>query len=182
MLAGTGLGLIKKPTNNGAPDVSNPQRHLALLVLLATSLLGTFRVAAQGPDEERAIRALIESHSAALNSRDVAKASAVYTDDATIVTGTGQLYAGREGVDRWHAEAVGGPRPFVHYHPADTIHVYFLNATNAVADVQTEIPRPPGADGQPTPPVRVPLFIALVKRDGQWRVAAQRQASAAPIP
>ena len=157
-------------------------RRTALLTLLVASLLGSFGVDAQGADEERAIRALIESHSVALNNRDLAKASAVYSDDATIVTGTGLTYAGREGVDRWHAEAVTGPRPLVHYHPGDTIRVYFLSATSAVADVQTEIPRPPGADGQPTPPVRVPLFIALVKRDGQWRVAAQRQAAAAPMP
>jgi uncharacterized protein (TIGR02246 family) len=132
--------------------------------------------------DERAIRALIESHSVALNNRELAKASAVYSDDATIVTGSGQTYTGRDGVDRWHAEAVNGPRPLIHYHPADTIKVFFLDATSAVADVQTEIPRPAGADGQPVPPVRVPLFIALVKRDGQWRVTAQRQAAAAPIP
>lgn len=160
----------------------NPKRFVALSTLFAVSMLGTFNAHAQGTDEERAIRALIESHSVALNSRDVTKASAVFSDDATIVTGTGQTYVGREGVDRWHTEAVSGPRPFVHYHPSDTIRVYLLNATNAVADAQTEIPRPPGADGQPTPPVRVPLFIALVKRDGQWRVAAQRQAAAAPTP
>jgi len=156
--------------------------RFVLLASFATSLVAMFGAHAQAADEERAIRALIESHSLALNNGDVAKASAVYSDDATIVTGTGQTYAGREGVNRWHTEAVNGPRPFVHHHPSDTIHVYFLNATNAVADVQTEIPRPPGADGQPTPPVRVPLFIALVKRDGQWRVAAQRQAAAAPTP
>jgi uncharacterized protein (TIGR02246 family) len=156
------------------------QRRGAWLVLSTTALLASPSAIAQGGDEERAIRALIESHSVALNGRDLAKASAVYSDDATIVTGTGQTYTGREGVDRWHAEAVNGPRPLIHYHPADTIHVYFLNATNAVADVQTEVPRPPGADGQPTPPVRVPLFIALVKRDGQWRIAAQRQEAAAP--
>jgi uncharacterized protein (TIGR02246 family) len=162
--------------------MTKPQRRFALLVLFATSSLAALRAGAQAADEERAIRALIESHSVALNNRDLAKASAVYSDDATIVTGSGQTYTGREGVDRWHAEAVNGPRPLVHYHPADTIRLYFLNATNAVADVQTEIPRPPGADGQPVPAVRVPLFIALVKRDGAWRIAAQRQEAAAPMP
>ena len=162
--------------------MNKPQRRLAMLGLLATSALAALRAGAQGADEERAIRALIESHSVALNNRDLAKASAVYSDDATIVTGSGQTYTGREGVDRWHAEAVNAPRPLVHYHPADTIRLYFLNATYAVADVQTEIPRPPGADGQPTPAVRVPLFIALVKRDCEWRIAAQRQEAAAPMP
>ena len=158
-------------------------RTLALSGLPMVSLAGWLSPAtAQNAEEERAIKALIESHSVALNNRDLAKASAVYSDDATIVTGTGQTYTGREGVDRWHAEAVNGPRPLVHYHPADTIRIHFLNATNAVADVQSEIPRPPGADGQPTAPVRVPLFIALVKRSGEWRIAAQRQAAAAPLP
>jgi hypothetical protein len=106
----------------------------------------------------------------------------VYSDDATIVTATGQTYTGREGVDRWHAEAVSGPRPFVHYHPKDPIHVYRLDAATAVADVVTEIPRPPGADGQPTPPVRAPLFITLVKREGRWQVAAQCPAAVSPTP
>ena len=157
-------------------------RSLALSGLLIVSFATRSPAAAQNAEEERAIRALIESHSVALNNRDLGKASAVYSDDATIVTGTGQTYTGREGVDRWHSEAVNGPRPLVHYHPADTIRIHFLNATNAFADVQTEIPRPPGADGQPTPSIRVPLFIALVKRGGEWRIAAQRQEAAAPVP
>lgn len=156
--------------------------HVAVLALLATSIVAVSYADAQSAAEEQAIRALIESHSVALNNRDLAKASAVYSDDATIVTGTGQTYAGREAVDRWHNEAVNGPRPLVHYHPTETIKIHFLNATNAVADVETEIPRPPAADGTPTPSVRVPLFIALVKRDGRWRVAAQRQTAATPIP
>ena len=143
--------------------------------------LATIAANAQTNDE-RAIRALIESHSVALNDRNLADASAVYSDDATIVTATGQTYTGREGVDRWHAEAVNGPRPLVHFHPADMIRVHVLDAATAVADVVTEIPRPPGADGQPTPPVRAPLFIALVKRAGRWQIAAQRQAAVSPIP
>jgi uncharacterized protein (TIGR02246 family) len=150
------------------------------LILLTACL--TLTAAHAQTDDERAIRALIESHSVALNSRNLAEASAVYSDDATIVTGTGQTYSGREGVDRWHAEAVNGPRPFVHFHPQDMIRVHLLDAATAVADVVTEIPRPPGADGQATPPVRAPLFIALVKRGGRWQIAAQRQAAVAPSP
>jgi uncharacterized protein (TIGR02246 family) len=152
-----------------------------LLLALLVAWPATFAANAQ-TDDERAIRALIESHSVALNNRNLAEASAVYSDDATIVTGTGQTYTGREGVDRWHAEAVNGPRPLVHFHPADLIRVHLLDATTAVADVVTEIPRPPGADGQPTPSARAPLFIALVKREGRWQIAAQRQAAVAPTP
>jgi uncharacterized protein (TIGR02246 family) len=155
-------------------------RSQTLLALLI-AWLATIAANAQ-TDDERAIRALIESHSVALNNRNLAEASAVYSDDATIVTATGQTYTGREGVDRWHAEAVNGPRPFVHFHPADMIRVHLLDAATAVADVVTEIPRPPGADGQPTPPVRAPLFIALVKRAGRWQIAAQRQAAVVPTP
>jgi uncharacterized protein (TIGR02246 family) len=153
------------------------QTLLALLIAWLTTIAANAQT-----DDERAIRALIESHSVALNKRNLAEASAVYSDDATIVTAAGQTYTGREGVDRWHTEAVNGPRPFVHFHPADMIRVYLLDAATAVADVVTEIPRPPGADGQPTPSVRAPLFIALVKREGRWQVAAQRPAAVLPTP
>ena len=155
-------------------------RSQTVLVLLIASL--TVTTANAQTDDERAIRALIESHSVALNNRNLAAASAAYSDDATIVTSTGQTYTGREGVDRWHTEAVNGPRPLVHFHPADTIRVQLLDAATAVADVVTEIPRPPGTDGQATPPVRVPLFIALVKRGTRWQIAAQRQAAVSPSP
>jgi len=156
---------------------------LVVLAVVTGSLCGVGgRASAQSEDDERAIRALIESHSVALNDRDVAKASSVYSDDATIVTASGQIYAGRAAVDRWHAEAVNGPRPFVHTHPADTIRVHFLNPAAAVADVESHIPRPAGVDGQPSPALRVPLVIALVKRDGAWRIAVQRQTVASPKP
>lgn len=163
--------------------MKTPQCRLAVLAVVAWSLLGVAgRASAQGSDDERAIRALIESHSVALNKRDLAGASAVYSDDATIVTASGQMYVGRAGVDKWHAEAVSGPRPLIHTHPSDTIRVYFLRPDAAMADVESHIPRPAGADGQPSPALRVPLFIALVKGEGQWRIAAQRQAAAAPKP
>jgi len=155
----------------------------AVLVVAASSLLGVAtRATAQASEDERAIRALIESHSVALNKRDLAAASSVYSDDATIVTASGQTYVGRVGVDRWHSEAVSGPRPLVHTHPPETITVYFLRPDAAMADVESHIPRPPGADGQPSPVLKVPLVIALVKRDGQWRIAAQRQTAASPKP
>jgi uncharacterized protein (TIGR02246 family) len=156
---------------------------IAVLTVVTWSLAGVAgRASAQGSDDERTIRALIESHSAALNKGDLAGASAVYSDDATIVTASGQVYVGRAGVDKWHAEAVSGPRPLIHTHPSDTIRVYFLRPDAAMADVESHIPRPAGADGQPSPSLKVPLFIALVKRDGLWRIAAQRQTAASPRP
>lgn len=156
---------------------------IVVIAVVTGSLWGVAgRAAAQSADDERAIRALIESHSVALNNRDVATASSVYSDDATIVTASGQIYAGRAGVDQWHAEAVNGPRPLVHTHPADTIRVYVLTPAAALADVESHIPRPAGVDGQPSPALRVPLVIALVKRDGAWRIVAQRQTTASPKP
>ena len=134
----------------------------------------------QDATDERAIRDLIESHSVALNNGDVSSASAVFSDDATVVTNSGQIYRGRAGIETWHAEAVNWPVPLIHTHPPETMHVYFLNATAAIVDLETVIPRPPSADGQPSSPVRVPLVVAVVERDGQWKVAAQRPTTALP--
>jgi len=162
--------------------MSTMKRLLAAVVVVAASVGVAIDACGQGDDDEKAIRSLIESHYVALNKGDAKAASAVYSDDATVVTNTGQVYAGRAGVDQWHAEAVSGPRPFVHRHPPETLKVYFLTPVAAVVDVETEIPRPAAADGQPTAPIRVPLVVAVVKRDGEWRVAAQRQAVIAPKP
>jgi uncharacterized protein (TIGR02246 family) len=163
--------------------MESPRVRVIVLAVAGWSLFGVVGPAsAQGSDDERAIRALIESHSEALNKRDLNGASSVYSDDATIVTAAGQMYVGRAAVDKWHAEAISGPRPLVHTHPSDTIRVYFLRPDAAIADVESHIPRPAAADGQPSPPLRVPLFIALVKQEGQWRITAQRQTVASPKP
>jgi len=129
--------------------------------------------AAQTPSDEQAIRALIESHAVAWNKRDIKAASDVYSGNATIVTGAGRAYIGRDGVETWHTEALSGPTAISHTHPPETIRIYFVRPDVAVADVESHSRGPAGAAG-PDAIRKAPLFIVLVKTAGEWRVAAQR--------
>jgi uncharacterized protein (TIGR02246 family) len=132
------------------------------------------RASTQTPDDDRAILALIESHAVAWNKRDIKAASDVYSDNATIATGSGRAFTGRAGVEQWHIEALSGPTPSTPTHPVDTVRIYFLRPDVAVADVESHSPGPAGADGQPGPTRKAPLFIVLMKTSGEWRVGAQR--------
>jgi len=149
-------------------------RLLALAVFGWLTLGVASWASAQGHDDERAIRALIESHAVAWNKGDIKAAAAVYSDNATIVTSSGQVYTGRAGVEKWHVEALSGPNPSTHTHPSETIRVYFVRSDVAVADVESHSPGAVGPVGQPAPMRKTPLFITLVKTAGNWRIAAQR--------
>lgn len=94
-------------------------RTTAALVVVGIALAIPARTSAQSPDDERAIRMLIESHAVAWNKRDIKAASDVYSSNATIVTGSGRAYIGRTGVEQWHTEALGGPTMVTHTHPPD---------------------------------------------------------------
>lgn len=149
-------------------------RLVVLGVGLASVLGAAGRASAQDASDERAIRQLIESHAVAWNTRDIKAAAAVYSDNATLVLSSGQVYTGRTGVERWHSDALSGPNPGTHTHPPETIAVYFLRPDLAVADVESHSPGAIGPDGRPGPVRKAPLFIVLVKAAGEWRVAAQR--------
>lgn len=130
--------------------------------------------AAQAAADERAIRALIEAHAAARNRRDLAAAAAVYADTASIALRSGKQFSGLAGVEQWHAEALGRPDVRPHVHPPETIRVRIISADIAIADMETHSPGGLDADGLPCPPRKAPLFIVLVKSDGEWRITAQR--------
>jgi uncharacterized protein (TIGR02246 family) len=151
---------------------------LVLLVCCAATL----ETSAQTKNDEAAIRSLIEAHAVAWNKRDVKAAASVYSDDATIVTGSGRTFVGREAVEKWHHDALTGPLPSTHTHPPETLQIHFLAPDIAVADVESKSPGVVGSDGQQGPPRIIPLFIVIVKRAGGWRVAAQRQTVTMPKP
>lgn len=142
--------------------------------LVAMALAPVIPAAAQTPDDERAIGALIEAHAVAWKARDIRGASAVYSDNATIAFGSGRVLTGRAGSDQWHTEALTAPVPSTHTHPPDTLRVHFLGPNVAVADVESHSPGPANADGTPGPTRKSPLFVVLIKTGDGWRVAAQR--------
>lgn len=145
-----------------------------LLTALAIATANTRTASAQMTQDERAIRALLESHAVAWNRRDVKAASDVYGDTTTIGLGSGRLFIGRAGVEQWHTDALTGPTPSTHTHPPETIRLHFVAPDVAVADVESHSPGPLGTDGQPGPTRKAQLFVVLTRTGGQWRVVAQR--------
>jgi uncharacterized protein (TIGR02246 family) len=146
----------------------------AVAVSVALTLAGPGPAIGQEASEERAIRALIESHAVAWNARDIQAAAGVYSENATIVTSSGKVYAGRSRVEEWHAAALSGPDVVTHTHPPETITIYFVRPDVAVADVESHSPGALGPNSPPGAVRKTPLFIVLVKTAGEWRVAAQR--------
>src|SRR5207244_1237717 len=114
-------------------------RLIGLILVLAAN------ARAQNADDEHAIRLLIASHAAAWNNRDAKAAAAVYCDDATIVLGSGRVFAGRVAIEKWHSDTLSVANPNTHTHPPETTTIHFLGPEIAVADVESRIPGAVGA-------------------------------------
>ena len=61
------------------------------------------------PQTIKNVNVLSQKNDEALNTNDAAALSAIYTEDAVFVTGTGPAY-GRKAIEKWFADA------FQHWH------------------------------------------------------------------
>jgi len=124
--------------------------------------------AAKRGDDEKAIRALLDSFTKAFDAGDAAAAAATYTETAIVVDEEGERIEGRAAIrDQYAASFAGNPGSKI------TIQVdslRFLGPETALEEGRTTI-TPAAGVGAP----EITRFTAVyVKQDGQWRQAAVR--------
>ncbi|MFQ5690742.1 MAG: YybH family protein [Gemmatimonadota bacterium] len=144
---------------------------LAILAILGSSAPSS----AQGtPEDEVAIRQLIESHAVAWDHHDAAAAAAPYREDASVRLSDARELQGRREIEEWHRELFRSKalRASRHSHPG--VMIRFLRPDVAVADVESRITGMRGPDGVELDPVEARLIMILTRKGSVWRIAVQR--------
>jgi uncharacterized protein (TIGR02246 family) len=163
-IVATGLGLSAGETTKPAPaDPAVPQTPAAQAAV--TSPAGR-------DDDERAIKALLDTFAKAFNAGNAEAAAATYTENAVVVDERGERVEGRAAVRDQYAASFAD-------NPGSTIAIQvdalrFLGPETALEEGRTTI-TPAAAAGAP----EITRFTAVyVKKDGQWLQAAVRDAHA----
>ncbi len=129
---------------------------------------GTDIPPAARPEDEKAIKALLDTFVKAFNSGDAAGAAATYTDTAVVVDEDGGRLEGRKAIqDQYAASFKDSPKCTIEL-KVDVLH--FLGEQTALEQGSAKITPPAGVGGPETS-----RFTAIyVKQGGKWYQAAVR--------
>jgi uncharacterized protein (TIGR02246 family) len=149
-------GLTRRQIRNGLMPVA-----------LACLAVGGIAAEPAGPRaaDEAAIRAASQAYIAALALGDAAKLTAAWTPDGDIIDAAGNVLPGRETMSL--EKAASGDRPGIRIHETK---LRFLAADVAIEDGLVEIV--PASGG----PLTGRFSATWVRQEGQWRLAALREA------
>jgi uncharacterized protein (TIGR02246 family) len=131
--------------------------------------------------DSTAIRRLIQAHAEAWNRHDAHAAASAYASEADIRYSSGTRLQGRAAIESAHEAAFaddtagGGSR---HSHPPGSLWLRFMRPDLALAEVEARYDYPADTTGTRAAPERSLLFLVLTKKDGLWRVLAQRNLGA----
>lgn len=128
--------------------------------------------AANATDESE-IRRLFSDYEAAWNRHDAAALAAFYTEDGDAVFPSGRKASGREAVRT--VEAANQATTNRNSHTARQIQsIRFLTPQVALVDETATIDGMTNDNGETVPSRNALMTTVLVKRDGTWRIAANR--------
>lgn len=129
------------------------------------------------PRDRQAIVQLIQSHTAAWNTRSPDAVAALLTADAVWVTSTGAELRGRQAIRDAHAQwlaqdaALGAT---THVHPDGSIVVRFVDADVAVVDLVGQFVRSGVAGKPPTVVEQARIFVVATREGDAWRISHLR--------
>jgi uncharacterized protein (TIGR02246 family) len=128
------------------------------------------------------IDALAAANAAAWAAKNAAAYAATFAEDAEFISPVGGILSGRAAIQAQHAFLFGGP--FAPSTSTNTVRrVQFLTGTIAIVDVDVVLTGfaglPPGLRATEPGVVRSRVRWVVVKRGGDWEIAAQQMT---PIP
>ena len=131
------------------------------------------------------VTAVATAWDAAWNAGDANAIGALFTDDAELVNGRGQVAVGANAILAQHAALFAGP--FLGSHIQGTVRrITFLSPTSAVLDIDSQLTGykylPPGTVPSLPGMQRGRHKRVLVKRGGQWKIALMQITLIAPAP
>jgi uncharacterized protein (TIGR02246 family) len=134
--------------------------------LAAVLLASAAAVAAEGPADERAIRAAAEAYAAAFNKKDMTAFRGLWVETGEYVTETGERIRGRDALAKRIKE-------YLDTNPRDTLKITvqairFVTPDVAILDGTAEVSGPEGA------PDVSPFVAVHVRQDGRWLLANVR--------
>ena len=153
-------------------------------VCLLALVLATAGLAAQSPEDERAIREVLLTLPDAWNARDASAWVENFTPDSSFVNILGMRFPDRESNQERHA-ALFATIFRDSTLTADVLHIRFTDPDTAVAEVLFRLvgyaALPPGI-GETAPGVlETRLVDVLQKIDGHWRIVFSQNTAIVPL-
>lgn len=159
-------------------------KRVLWLVMLVATLASAASVGA-GPQDEAAIRKIIESQVVAWNAGDGRAYSVHFAKDGGFANIFGMVMYGHEAFEKRHSEI------FATFFKGTTKlesirRVRFVTPDVAIVDVDTEVrgikAMPAGVTLSPDGVLRTRLQQVFVKRDGAWWIEAYHNVDLKPAP
>ena len=146
--------------------------------LLALPLGAAIPVAPQtiveeGSPDSIAFHRLASDLDSAWNGRDATMFAGLFLEDADFQFHTGDLLVGREQIEKYYASRVFPGMPADRRHTTTLQRSRFLAPGVAIGGGSVVLSRA-GTTGEEEPYLRLLFTSVVVKRDGEWRIAAVR--------
>jgi uncharacterized protein (TIGR02246 family) len=146
------------------------------IIILATALGlgGLALVSGQAPtNEDKEVRAAVDSYTAAFNKGDLSGLLALFADDAEYINEDGKLYKGKASLTELFKQSLANARDQKIRTTISSLH--FLRPDVAMVDGQVDLD---GADGSA---VEVGRFTATwSKTDGKWQLSSVHDLQGSP--
>ena len=124
--------------------------------------------------DRAAIQAVLDQHGNAWTRGDADAATAILTEDADWVSGSGTVLAGRPAITKMHREVLSGPgKGTRHSHPG-TPAIRFIKPDVAIVDGDSYLGGLRDEQGHELPAEYSRYSAVFVKNSGKWYVTAFR--------
>jgi uncharacterized protein (TIGR02246 family) len=124
--------------------------------------------------DRAAIQLVLDAHGAAWTRGDADAATAVLTEDADWVSGSGKVFVGRPAITKMHRDMLSGPAKGTrHSHPG-TPKIRFVTKDVAIVDGDSYMAGFHDEHGNQLPAEYSRYAAVFVKKDGKWYVTAFR--------
>ena len=137
-------------------------------------------------DEPASVAAkLAKTFEQSWNERDGSGYGTAYWPDAELVDPTGQIWDGREAIERMHVTLWNGPASATNVQAA-VRRMRIFGSDVMVLDLEVDVrgfsPSPPGAMSDINGTVKARLKHVVERRNGEWKIAASQNTFVAAPP
>jgi uncharacterized protein (TIGR02246 family) len=144
-------------------------------------MMGSAQAADKTAKDEEAIKATVASFVDAFSKGDAKAASALFTEDGTLVNVFGVEMVGRAGIEQSMASQFAGPLKGVTNNITPT-KIRLIKPDVAVGDADLEISGLKAPDGKAIPTIKSRGTAVFVKQKGKWLFTAARAYVHVPPP